>query len=76
MCNADVTGESRKRYEHLVHYWHDVKIALEEPLPNPIVLNDGFWPTTHVQATQEDQLGEDGEDLEKFGEEYAYVGPL
>ena len=42
LCNADVTGESRRRYEHLVHYWRDVKIALEEPLPNSTILKDGF----------------------------------
>ena len=53
-----------------------MKIALEEPLPNPIVLNDGFWHTTRVQATQEDQLDKDGEDLEEFGEDDAYVEPL
>ena len=76
LCNADVTGESRRRYEHLVHYWWDVKIALEEPLSNPTVLKDGFWPTTRVEANKEDQLDEDGEDLEEFGEDDAYVGPL
>ena len=76
LCNAYVTGESRRRYEHLIHYWRDVKIALEEPLPNPTILKDGFWPTTRVQATQEDQLDEDGENLEEFGEDDAYVGPL
>jgi len=59
----------------LVHYWRDVKIALEDPLPNPTVLKDGFWPTTRVQATQEDQLDEDGEDLEEFGEDDAYMRP-
>ena len=76
LYNADVIGESRRRNEHLVHYWRDVKIALEEPLPNPTVPKDGFWTTTRVQATQEDQLDEDGEDLEEFGENDAYVGPL
>ena len=55
LCNACVIGESRRRYEHLVHYWRDVKIALEESLPNPIVLKDGFWPTTRVEANEEDQ---------------------
>ena len=53
-----------------------MKIALEEPLPNPIVLKDGIWPTTRVQATQEDQLDENGEDLEEFGEDDAYMEPL
>ena len=42
LCNADVTGESQRRYEHLVHYWRDVKIVLEEPLPNSTILKDGF----------------------------------
>ena len=76
LCNADVTGESRRRYEHLVHYWRDVKIALEEPLPNPTVLKDDFWPTTRVEGNEEDQLDEDGVDLEEFGEDDAYMGPL
>ena len=53
-----------------------MKIALEEPLPNPTILKDGFWPTTRVEANEEDQLDEDGEDLEEFGEDDAYVGPL
>ena len=53
-----------------------MKIALEEPLPNPTVLKDGFWPTTHVEANEEDQLDEDGVDLEEFGEDDVYVGPL
>ena len=51
-----------------------MKIALKEPLPNPTVLKDGFWPTTRVQATEEDQLDEDGEDLEELGEDDAYEG--
>ena len=41
-----------------------MKIALEEPLPNPVVLKDGFWPTTRVEANEEDQLDEDGVDLD------------
>ena len=53
-----------------------MKIALEEPLSNPTVLKDGFWPTICVEANEEDQLDEDGEDLEEFGDDDAYVGPL
>ena len=53
-----------------------MKIALEEPLPNPTILKDGFWPTTRVEANEEDQLDEDGVDLEEFGEDDAYVEPL
>ena len=76
LCNANVTGEYRRRYEHLVHYWRDVKAVLEDPLPISNVLKDGFWPTTRVQASVEDQVADDREDHEEFGEDEAYVGPL
>ena len=42
LSNADVTGEYRRRYEHLVKYWHGVKVALMEPLPTFPTLRDGF----------------------------------
>ena len=54
LCNADVTGECWRRYEHVVHYWRDVKNALQEPLLASMVLKDGFWPTTRVQAIEVD----------------------
>ena len=76
LCNQDRTGEYRRRYEHVVHYWQGVKVALLEPLPSCSVLKDGFWPSSRVQATQMDELDEDGEDREEFGEDDAYVGPL
>ena len=76
LCNADVTGEYRGRYEHLVKYWRGVKVALMEPLPTFPTLRDGFWPTTRVQASRVDQLDDDGEDREEFGADEAYVGPL
>jgi hypothetical protein len=75
LCNADVTGEYRRRYEHLVHYWRDVRLAMQEPLPSSTVLRDGFWPKTRVQRIRVDQLGDDGEDREQFAEDEAYVGP-
>jgi len=74
--NADVTGECRRRYEHVVRYWQHVLSALQEPLSSSPILKDGFWPTTRVEASPVDELGEDGEDLEEFGEDEAYVGPL
>lgn len=76
MCNADHTGEYRRRFEHVVHYWQDVKAVLEEPFPAFSVLKDGFWPATRVQPTLEDQFNDDGKEREEFGEDEAYVGPL
>ena len=54
-------------------YWRGVKVVLMEPLPT---LRNGFWPTTRIQASRVDQLDDDGEDREEFGEDEAYVGPL
>ena len=75
-CNVDVTGEYQRRYEHLVQYWRGVKEALYEPITPCNVLREGFWPTTHVEANVEDQIAEDGEDREEFGEDDPYVGPM
>lgn len=74
--NADVTGECRRRYEHVMQYWQRVLSTLQEPLSSATILKDNFWPTTRVQASLAHELGEDGEDLEEFGEDEAYVGPL
>ena len=57
-------------------YWRAMKVALMEPLPTFPTLKDGFWPTTRVQASRVDQLDDDGDDREEFGENEAYVGPL
>ena len=76
LCNVDVTGEYRRRYEHLVQYWRGVKEALYKPTSPCNVLREGFWPTTHVEANVGDQIAEDGEDREEFGEDDPYVGPM
>uniref|UniRef100_A9U6H3 Predicted protein n=1 Tax=Physcomitrium patens TaxID=3218 RepID=A9U6H3_PHYPA len=76
LCNVDVTGEYRRRYEHLVVYWRNVKDALHEPIIPCNVLREGFWPITRVRENLADQLSDDGEDHEEFGEDDPYVGPL
>ena len=75
LCNVDVIGEYRRRYEHLVQCWHDVKEALHEPI-TPNDLREGFWPTTCVEENVADQIAKDGEEREEFGEDDPYVGPL
>jgi len=74
LCNADVTGEYRRCYEHLVKYWCGVKVVLMQPLPTFDVLKDSFWPTSRIEASQVDQLDDDDEDREEFGEDETYVG--
>ena len=53
-----------------------MKEALHESITSCNVLKDGFWPTTCVDANVADQIAEDGEDREEFGEDDPYVGPL
>ena len=53
-----------------------MKEALHEPITPCNVLREGFWPTTRVEANVADQIAEDGEDREEFGEDDPYVGPL
>ena len=59
-----------------MHYWRGVKETLYEPITPCNVLREGFWPTTHVEANVGDQIIEDGEDREEFGEDDPYVGPM
>ena len=53
-----------------------MKEALHKPITPCNVLREGFWPTTRVEANIADQIEEDGEDREEFGEDDPYVGPL
>ena len=76
LCNEDLTGEFRRRYEHLIHYWRAVKVALQEPPQPSNVLKDGFWPTSRVEAIVEDQYAEDGDIREEFAEDDIYVGQM
>ena len=75
LCNVDVTGEYRRRYEHLVVYWQGVMEALHEVVTPCDVLNEGFWPRTRLTQSIIDQIADDGEDHEEFGEDDPYVGP-
>jgi len=38
------------------------------------VLKDGFWPSTQVAPSEDDELDDDGEVCEEFAEDVALVG--
>ena len=76
LCNEDGTGEYRRRFEHYVFYWRAVLACLKEPIQASVALKDGFWPSTRVEATEEDELDDDGEAREEFGEDDLFVGNL
>ena len=42
MANDDLSGEFRRKIEHVKYYWRGVKIALDEPLPSEDRLRNGF----------------------------------
>jgi len=55
-AREDHTGEYRRRYEPLSHYWRAVRDALSQPMDLPATLEDGFWPTSRTGRTIEDQF--------------------
>lgn len=57
-------------------YWRAVKAALEVPIEPSNALRDGFWPSTRIDASLEDQFAEDGELREEFGEDDAFIGEI
>ena len=59
-----------------VFYWRSVLACLKEPIEPSEALKDGFWPSTRVEATEEDELDDNGEAREEFGEDDLFVGNL
>ena len=76
LCNEDITREFRRRYEHLVHYWHVVKEALHEPIEPSAFLRDAFCLSMEIEATVDDQYVEDGGIRKEFADDEAFVGLL
>ena len=70
----DCTGDYRRRYEPLSYYWRGVKVALDLPLQYNGVLRDGFWPTSRVAPSFEDEFIEIGDIREEFDEDDHFVG--
>lgn len=74
LSNEDPTGEFRRRYEHLCYYWRGVEEALSLPLESPTTLRDGFWPSSRIEHTVEDQFTEFGDVREEYDEDTHFVG--
>ena len=74
LSHEDCTGEYRRRYEPLSYYWRGVKAALDLPLQYDGVLRDGFWPTSRVAPSFEDEFTETGDIREEFDEDDHFVG--
>ena len=74
LSHEDCTGEYRRRYEPLSYYWRGVKVALDLPLQYDGVLRDGFWPTSRVAPSFEDEFTETGDIREEFDEDDHFVG--
>ena len=74
MSNEDSTGEYRRRFEHLSHYWNNVRQTLLLPMVDQTELQDGFWPTTRFAPALEDQFTENGNVREEYGVDDHFVG--
>ena len=66
--------ESRRIYEPLSYYWNDVKEALAIPFDAVPTLQHGFWPSTRLAHSVEDEFQEDGTLREEFAEDDHFVG--
>jgi hypothetical protein len=49
---------------------------LKEVIEPSTTLKDGFWPSSRVEADEDDNVDEDGEVREEFGDDDAFVGQL
>ena len=66
--------QSRRIYEPLSYYWNDVKEALSIPFDAVPALEHGFWPSTRLAHSVEDEFQEDGTLREEFAEDDHFVG--
>ena len=73
-AREDRIGEYRRRYEPLSQYWRLVRNALSEPLDLPMSLQDGFWPSSRIDRTIEDQFTDGGDVREDYDEDEPFVG--
>jgi hypothetical protein len=76
LCDEDGSSEYQRQFEHLVFYWQAMNAALKETIEPSTTLRDGFWPSSQVQAIEEDDVDENGEVREEFGEDDVFVGQL
>ena len=62
------------QYEPLSYYWQRVKVALDLPPTFDETLKDGFWPTTRVATSFEDEFTEAGNVREEYDEDEHFIG--
>ena len=74
LSKKDSTGEYHRRYEPLSYYWRRVMVALDAPTGFDETLKDGFWPTTRVAASFEDEFTEIGKVREEYDADEHFVG--
>ena len=74
LFEEDSTGEYRRRYEPLSYYWRCVMVALDAPTRFDKTLKDGFWPTTRVAPSFEDEFTETSNVREEYDEDEHFVG--
>ena len=73
LSKKDSTGEYRKQYKSLSYYWCRVKAALDLPSKFDETLKDGFWPTTRVAPSFEDEFMETSNLHEEYDEDEHFI---
>jgi hypothetical protein len=74
MANEDLSGEFRRKNEHIMYYWRGVKAALDMPLGESRSLQDGFWPLSRYAPSIVDEFEIDGTLREEYAEDPPFIG--
>lgn len=74
MANEDLSGEFRRKNEHIMYYWRGVKAALDMPLEASPSLREGFWPLSRYIPSMVDEYEIDGTLREEYAEDPPFIG--
>lgn len=76
MSIEDKSREYKRCHKYLVFYWRGAKAALEESFVRSMAIKDGFWPSTRIFASDEDQFTKYGGHRKESIEDDAFVEEL
>jgi hypothetical protein len=74
MANEDLSGEFRRKNEHIMYYWRSVKAALNVPLEASSSLREGFWPLSRYNPSLVDEYEVHGMLKEEYAEDPPFIG--
>ena len=74
MANEDLSGEFRRKNEHIMYYWRGVKTALDMPLENRLLYERDFGQHSRYAPSIVDEYEMDGTLREEYAEDAPFIG--